>query len=134
MASRDLKDLHPRLQERVANFLRILLKEKVDILIYCTYRSNKEQADLYAQGRTKPGKIVTYAKPGQSKHNNTIDGKPASLAFDCVPLVNGKPVWDAKDPVWQKLGSIGLSVGLEWAGTWKKFREYPHFQLPPNFD
>ena len=34
-----------------------------------TYRSFDEQNHLYAQGRTKPGKIVTYAKGGQSYHN-----------------------------------------------------------------
>lgn len=31
-----------------------------------TYRSNAEQNELYAQGRTKAGKIVTNAKGGQS--------------------------------------------------------------------
>lgn len=129
MVSRDIKDLHPRLQEKIPVFLKKLIEEKIDILIYCTYRSNQEQSALYEIGRTKPGKIVTNAKAGQSKHNFTIDGKPASKAFDCVPLRHGKPVWDSKDELWQKLGSIGLSIGLDWAGTWKRFKEYPHFQL-----
>ena len=129
MASRSLNDLHPRLKERALAFLDRCRMEGIDVLIYCTYRSNKEQQDLYEQGRTEPGRIVTYAQAGRSKHNFTIDGKPASKAFDCVPLVNGKPVWSARDPLWQKIGKIGVQVGLVWAGNWTRFREYPHFEL-----
>jgi peptidoglycan L-alanyl-D-glutamate endopeptidase CwlK len=33
------------------------------------YRSKKEQNELYAQGRSKPGQVVTNAKAGQSYHN-----------------------------------------------------------------
>jgi peptidoglycan L-alanyl-D-glutamate endopeptidase CwlK len=31
--------------------------------------------------------------------------------------------------LWNKIGTIGESVGLEWAGRWKRFREFPHFQF-----
>lgn len=33
------------------------------------YRSGARQDQLYAQGRTRPGEIVTNAKAGQSAHN-----------------------------------------------------------------
>ncbi|EGF93763.1 M15C subfamily peptidase [Asticcacaulis biprosthecium C19] len=26
------------------------------------------------------------------------------------------------------MGAIGKAQGLEWAGDWRRFREYPHFQ------
>ena len=71
--------------------------------------------------RTAPGKIVTNAKAGQSFHN-------FRCAVDVVPIVAGKPRWDVKDEVWQKIGALGKAQGLEWAGDWKRFREYPHFQ------
>lgn len=128
--SRSLNDLHPEMQRLTAEFLNNCKAAGVDVLITCTFRSNTEQAALYAQGRTAPGRIVTNAKPGQSTHNVTVNGKPASLAFDVVPLRNGKPVWDAKDPLWQQVGEIGEALGLEWAGRWKRFREFPHFQHP----
>jgi peptidoglycan L-alanyl-D-glutamate endopeptidase CwlK len=47
---------------------------------------------------------------------------------DVVPVRNGKPVWDSKDPVWQTVGRLGKAAGLEWAGDWKRFKEFPHFQ------
>lgn len=129
MSSRDLNDLRDDVKEKATKFINICNGLGIDILVTCTYRSNKEQSDLYARGRTAPGKIVTYALPGQSKHNNMEGNKPASLAFDIVPLVSGKPNWNSSDPVWQVLGSIGKSVGLKWAGDWKRFKEYPHFEI-----
>ncbi len=130
MASRRLIDLHPDLLPLVNSFLAKCKASRLDILITCTYRSNEEQAVEYAKGRTNTLAKTTNAKPGQSKHNFTIEGKPAAKAFDIVPMENGKCIWDTKHPAWQTAGSIGISLGLEWAGNWISFKEYPHFQLP----
>lgn len=130
MASRKLSDLHPQLLQIAEKFLDACHAEKIDILVTCTYRSNQEQDQLYAISRTIPGKKVTNAKAGQSKHNFTMNGKPAAKAFDVVPMMNGKPIWDASSPLWKRLGIIGNSLGLSWAGDWKgSMREYPHFEL-----
>lgn len=131
--SRDLNHLRQDVKEKAERFLSAASKMNIDVLVTCTYRSNEEQAKLYAQGRTAPGKIVTNALPGESKHNHTEGGEsglqPASLAFDVVPLVSGKPVWDASNPVWKVVGSIGKAAGLSWAGDWKRFKELAHFEV-----
>ena len=127
--SRKLEDLRPDVREKAEKFLAAAKNIGIDVLITCTYRSNEEQKVLYSLGRTSPGKVVTNALPGESKHNHMEGGVPASLAFDVVPLVMGKPMWDAGNPVWKVLGGIGKSVGLNWAGDWKRFREYPHFEV-----
>lgn len=129
MPSRKIEDCSPALQPLLREFLARCLAAGLDILVTCTYRSNAEQAELFAQGRTKPGARVTNALPGQSRHNDMQAGKPASSAFDIVPLVLGKPMWDSKHPAWQKAGEIGENLGLEWAGRWVSFKEFPHFQL-----
>jgi len=119
--SRKIDDLLPVVQVRVRRFLALCHENDIDILITSTYRDNESQNALYAQGRTLPGKKVTNAKAGESWHNHRC-------AIDVVPLRNGKPVWDGKDPVWQDVGRLGKEAGLEWAGEWKKFKEFPHFQ------
>lgn len=134
--SRKIEDLHPKVAKMCQEFIKKCDEQGIDILVTSTYRDGESQNALYAQGRTKPGRIVTNAKAGQSFHNWRV-------AFDVVPLRNGKPVWgtsgngidndpsdDDKDDLelWQRVGAIGKSVGLEWAGEWKKFREFPHFQ------
>jgi peptidoglycan L-alanyl-D-glutamate endopeptidase CwlK len=130
MASRKITDLRPDVASKCLNLIDKCNKLDIDILVTCTYRSEQEQAVLYAQGRTIKGKIVTNAKPGQSLHNKVDStGKPASQAFDVVLMDNGKCVWDTKDHRWQIIGELGESVGLEWAGRWKTFKEFPHFQV-----
>lgn len=119
--SRKLEDLLPQVRTRVEAFLKAADEAGIDLLVTSTYRDNASQDALYAQGRTKPGRIVTNAKAGQSFHNHRC-------AVDVVPVRNGKPVWDSKDPVWQTVGRLGKAAGLEWAGDWKRFKEFPHFQ------
>jgi peptidoglycan L-alanyl-D-glutamate endopeptidase CwlK len=119
--SRRLEDLLPVVKAKVECMISECKEVGIDLLVTSTYRDHASQDALYAQGRTKPGKIVTNAKAGQSFHN-------FRCAVDVVPLVNGKPMWDAKNPIWQQVGAIGKSCGLEWAGDWKRFKEYPHFQ------
>ena len=119
--SRSLDDLLPAVAERVRRFIKAADEAGIDLLVTSTYRDNVSQNALYAQGRTAPGKIVTNAKAGESIHNYRC-------AVDVVPIVAGKPRWDVKDEVWQKIGALGKAQGLEWAGDWKRFKEYPHFQ------
>lgn len=123
--SRKIDDLHPKVAVMCKKFIAECDKQDIDIIITSTYRDAESQNALYAQGRTKPGSIVTNAKAGQSFHN-------WKCAFDVVPMRNGKPVWGTmgKDlELWNKVGAIGESVGLEWAGRWKRFKEFPHFQF-----
>lgn len=122
--SRAISDLLPAVQARVNAFLEACAAQGIEILITSTYRDDECQAALYAQGRTTKGDRVTNAQPGESLHQWRV-------AFDVVPLRAGKPVWATTGPdaqLWTRIGQIGESVGLEWAGRWKKFREYPHFQ------
>ncbi len=111
----------PPVRERVERFIAACKAEGIDILITSTYRDNESQDALYAQGRTKPGVKVTNARAGQSFHNYRC-------AVDVVPMKNGKPIWNAKDPVWKDIGRLGKAAGLEWAGDWVRFKEFPHFQ------
>lgn len=123
--SRRIEDLVPAVQQRAQALVKAAKDAGIDLLVTSTYRSNEEQAALYAQGRIKPGAIVTNARPGDSYHN-------WRCAFDVVPLRNGKPVWGTSGPdgdLWRKIGEMGEAVGLEWAGRWTgKLREMAHFQ------
>ena len=121
MASRSIDVLHPKAQEKCKAWLAECAKEGIEVLIYCTNRTVEEQDALYAQGRTKPGNKVTNAKGRQSYHNFRV-------AWDCVPLVNGKPGWDRTD-LYLKMAQIAEKLGIEWAGRWKSFKEMAHFQF-----
>lgn len=118
--SRDLNELHPIVKLKAEEFLRKCKFAGIDVIITSTYRDAESQNALYAQGRTTKGKIVTNAKAGQSWHN-------WRCAFDFVPIVNGKAMWN-DTPMWERCGVIAESVGLEWAGRWRRFKEMAHCQ------
>lgn len=129
MSSRSLDDLSQFTKDAAKKHIELCKAKGIELLIYCTLRSNKEQDELYAIGRTVKGKIVTNARAGESAHNP--DGQGKANGYDCVPLIGGKPIWDAKHPAWHVVGNCGEEAGLTWSGRWTgKLRESAHFQNP----
>lgn len=118
--SRNIDDLHPHVARLCREFIAECKRQHIDVIITSTYRDFASQNALYAQGRTAPGPRVTNARAGKSWHN-------WRLAFDFVPVLNGKAQW--KDlATFKKCGEIGKKLGLEWAGDWKSFKEMAHLQ------
>jgi peptidoglycan L-alanyl-D-glutamate endopeptidase CwlK len=115
MASRLASDLSSEAYRKYVEFHGEAIMAGIDVLLYCTYRSSDEQKRLYAQGRTEPGRIVTWTLA--SKHNRTFGGRPASDAWDVCPVVAGKLAWDRIDLL-KQLGEIGKKLGLRWGGDW----------------
>jgi peptidoglycan LD-endopeptidase CwlK len=79
-----------------------------------TYRSFARQHELYMQGRTTPGKIVTYAQRGDSWHHYGV-------AMDLALKVNGQWSWQF-DPKAISKYFEGLNV------TWGGPKDGPHYQ------
>lgn len=128
MASRDIKDLHAQLQSAwmaaCALHAERFPKEAQPFLT-CTHRSEAEQIELYAQGRTKPGKIVTHLKKG-SKHNSL----PA-MAFDVAFKTELNQLdWHSRN--FKRFAAIVKEVdsSISWGGNWARFKDQPHFELP----
>ena len=88
-------------------------------------RSWDEQAKLYAQGRTSPGKIITNAKPGYSNHN-------FGIAVDMGVFKNGKYLDENNPDEAESFHRIAAKTAekynIEWGGNWKTFKDYPHFE------
>jgi hypothetical protein len=121
-----LGQVHPALAARVRKMIHLLAEAGTEIIVSQGLRTWEEQDALYAKGRTVSpiGKkyIVTKAKGGESFHN-------FGLAVDIVVLdALRKADWDLRHPGWAAAGKAGQSVGLEWGGDWKGFRDVPHFQ------
>lgn len=155
MSSR-LEDLEPWTRDRAERLIRGMAAIGEPIRITHTLRTNDEQAHLYAKGRTMPGEpchhsdgvravghcaqhplgaTVTRAEPGESPHNEVVDGRAAG--FD-VCFVNDGPYPDPQTPEgearWQTLGEMGERLGLNWGGprgVGDRFTfDRPHFQHP----
>ncbi len=118
--SKSIKLLHPELQEIIPKFLKECKRQGLIVKILDTLRNKKEQDDLYAQGRTKPGKIVTFVKYPYSNHN-------WGIAFDFCRN-DGKGAFDDSDNWFYKVGQIAKNFGLSWGGDWAK-KDKPHIEM-----
>lgn len=112
---------------------RAALLSTIPFIVVEGLRSIDRQKQLYAQGRTVPGKIVTWTL--KSKH---IDGK----ALDVAPIKDGVILWNRPD-LFQGLAKIMMQaakdegVAIVWGGNWdgddkpgeKGETDGPHFQL-----
>lgn len=119
ISQKRINTLHPAIQQKAQAFVNEAERQGIKLRVTSAYRSFEEQNDLYKQGRSKPGQVVTNAQGGESTHNY-------GFGFDVVEMVNGKPVWN--NPNWNRIGEIGKSFGFEWGGDWKSFKDKPHFQ------
>ncbi len=127
MASRELKDLQPIVAKKAKELISLALTSGITLIVTSTLRTFQEQTDLFAQGRTAPsnGKIVTWARAGESWHN-------FGLAFDVVPIVNGKAIWTSIT-LWNTIGRLGKQIGLIWGGDFPgKKKDRPHLEYHPN--
>jgi peptidoglycan LD-endopeptidase CwlK len=112
--------LHPIFREKARELLELLAAEGIPFRLFEGFRSPERQQYLYEQGRTRPGPIVTYARPWSSYHQY-------GLAGDFVLFENGAWNWDAsgvRERYWARLQAIGKQLGLEPL----RF-ELPHLQV-----
>lgn len=118
--------IHEHAQLVFYDFLQACHDNKFDVQITSGSRSFKEQDDLYAIGRTKPGRIITNAKGGQSMHNYGI-------AIDIV-IINRKGECDWRLEMYEMLWRVAKKKDLNkqwlcWGGNWKSFKDSAHFDL-----
>jgi LysM repeat protein len=122
VSARRLATLHPILAARGTRLLERCAAQGLALMVTQGLRGMAEQDQLYAQGRTAPGLIVTNARAGESYHN-------FGLGFDILVLdAMGKADWSPTNPGWGQAGGTGEDLGLEWGGRWTGLVDLPHFQ------
>lgn len=130
--SRNISDLHPRLQEKITELKKKCSEQGITIGISECLRTVAEQDALYAKGRTAPGKIVTNAK-GTTYSSQHMWGIAADFYLDMDVDGDGSKSDDAfnnNTKLFNKVGAIAKSIGLGWGGDWTSFKDLPHVYLP----
>jgi len=121
VSSRDeqrLSLLEPVFGARMRTLLRVMAVAGHRMFVTSTLRTDAEQAALYAQGRTTPGKIVTHCD-GVQRRSKHQDG----LACDCAWVGE-----DIRDGPWELYAHVAEGLGLVAGGHWKGFQDRPHLE------
>lgn len=116
ISSKNIADLNASIKNSFINFINDTVKAGYKHTVVSTLRDNEMQDYLYAQGRTRPGNIITNAKAGESYHNY-------GYAADIIFSKDGKPVTN-----FTELKALGTKNGLTWGGTFKSIYDSPHWQ------
>jgi len=123
----NIASLVPKAQRAARQFLVAAKVFPYTVKILSGGRTYAEQTAIYAQGRSKPGKVVTNAPAGSSNHN-------FGIAFD-VGIFDGKTYFTgatkAQTDAYLKLRKLTKPAVLEldWGGDWKSSKDYPHYEL-----
>lgn len=90
------------------------------VLVTSTVRDQEYQEYLYAQGRTRPGSIVTNGRVP------TFHSNKAGLAWDFCQNIRGK---EYSDPAFFRAAAgLAKEMGFTWGGDWRSFPDSPHIQ------
>jgi peptidoglycan L-alanyl-D-glutamate endopeptidase CwlK len=121
--------LLPAAQKLARRLLVELHRRDIDARIISGTRTYAEQSAIFLQGRyNNPGRVVTYARAGQSNHN-------FGMAWDIGIFDAQGRYLDGDQPAelvpYERAGEISRAIpGLEWGGDWPgKKRDLPHYQL-----
>jgi peptidoglycan L-alanyl-D-glutamate endopeptidase CwlK len=115
--SKKLDDLSAEFKPRAIELLARLCEAGVCVAIIDTLRTEEEQKQNIKNG-------VSWTLNSKHLTGDAIDICPYSQYQLHGP---DKLQWDALDPVWLKIGSIGEALGLTWGGRWK-VRDMGHFE------
>lgn len=130
----NLQGVHPNLEKIIRAGIA---DSPVDFTVVEGVRTLKRQQELFALGRTKPGKKVTNADGIRNKSNHQVKPNGFGHAVDIYPFFLGQVQVTHKDTIKNlKLIAVHLKatakrLGLEltWGGDWKNPYDPPHFEL-----
>jgi len=118
LSARSLKALegvHPDMVKVVKRAIQIT---DIDFVVTEGLRTVAKQKQLVAAGAS------------QTMRSRHLTGH----AVDLAALVAGKVRWDyplyGKLAIAMKQAAKDVGVPIEWGGSWVKFKDGPHFQLP----
>ena len=129
-----MEGVHPKLRK----LMELSIKDSPhDFMIVQGVRTAAYQNELYQQGRTKMGKIVTNCDGYKNKSNHQAkqDGYGHAIDFAIYdPSIAEKIDWDTTSKykaVAEHIKAIAKEnyINVQWGGDWKKFKDDPHIEL-----
>jgi peptidoglycan L-alanyl-D-glutamate endopeptidase CwlK len=129
-----LQQLHPKIRDAaIIAYNKGVEATPIGVhpVIDQTGRTFAQSAADYAQGRTTPGEIITYAEPGQSYHNYF-------LALDFHLIIDGQDYWPASaaqalaNKYWMTVVNLFAAIGFN-SGIYFPNPDEPHLEYKDGY-
>jgi peptidoglycan L-alanyl-D-glutamate endopeptidase CwlK len=129
--------LHPMIRDEVKSLIEKAESQlpNVAIRVVQGLRTIEQQNELYAQGRTKPGNIVTNARGGSSFHNYglAIDfallyDKDGNGTYETLSWDTLKDFDKDGEKDWMEVVDIFEDAGYVWGGRFSTIKDNPHLE------
>lgn len=115
-----LDSLDPEFRAPAMRVLKDMHAAGHPMFITSARRTVAQQQALWRQGRSEPGRIVTWVD-GVQKLSNHQSGRAMDCAFVAADI------WDGP---WELYGTVAERHGLAWGGRWLgKKCDRPHVEL-----
>ena len=137
-----MKGVHPKLIELMK---KAISNSPYDFKIVQGLRTAAYQNELYQQGRTRPGKIVTKLDGYNKKSNHQAKSDGYGHAVDIavcgqydqngnyVKYTTDAEMFDNKKlvEISRHVKAVAKEMGMEieWGGDWKTLYDTPHYEL-----
>lgn len=137
-----MKGVHPKLIDLMK---KAISNSPYDFKIVQGLRTAEYQNELYQQGRTKPGKIVTKLDGYNRKSNHQAKADGYGHAVDIavcgqydqngnyVKCTTDAEMFDNKKlvEISRHVKAVAKEMGLDivWGGDWKTLYDTPHYEL-----
>lgn len=129
-SSRDLARLtgvHPDLVAALERVFARMAAAGHAMFVVQGVRTQEQQQYIYAQGRTRPGIIVTMKDGVKNKSDHQVWADNLGHAVDCAFLGVTDPF--AITLPWEMYGETVEAEHLTWGGRWSHPHDSPHAQL-----
>jgi len=111
--SRKWTACHKGTELRVKAAMAAMKELGYPMFVIRTYDTPEKQLEIYAQGRTKPGNVVTWTRVGW--HNLEAEGEPCARAVDVAfrkqDRFPDRGEWSYDWP-WSRLHKVAEALGL----------------------
>ena len=129
-----LEGVHPSLVQLIKT---AIVDSPIDFTVVEGVRTVKRQQELYAQGRTTKGAVVTNVDGIRKKSNHQPKADGYGYAVDIYPYYNGAVQVNDKGviPALKKISdhfkakAKCMNINLTWGGDFKNLYDPPHFEI-----
>jgi len=119
----NIASLLPPVRNIARSLVRAAAEHGIQIKVISGLRTYEQQDELYAQGRSRPGPVVTKARGGYSNHN-------FGIAFD-IGVFDAAGQYVPESPLYKAVAVLGKQLRLSWGGDWQSIQDEPHYELRP---